>query len=328
MQLDGKYPNLALMKLAHFHRQKGDRVHLTRRIYPELFEPHYDLVYASAIFGFSAAALAACQKEWPQAILGGTGTSSAITVEQIIGADYENYDYSDYGKFKASIGFTQRGCRMAKSAVCQKFCVVPKKEGYPRPLNTIDQIWRGDPWPKKLLLLDNDFFGNPLWRPRLQEIREGKFRVCFSQGINSRLINQESAEALATIRYRNSGFNERKLYTAWDNFGEERIFFNGVERLERAGIPPSQLMAYMLTRHGRKHVLPVKPLTNGVPIAHRTSSSGAPIRTWDTFPASATSLAKPSAPIINTAQSRKASSMTSSRIYSLRKPSSRSQHNR
>lgn len=102
------------------------------------------------------------------------------------------------------------------------------------------------PRPRKLLLLDNDFFGNPLWKERLREIREGNFRVCFWQGINARLVNTESAEALASIKYRNSRFNERKLYTAWDNFGDERIFFNGVERLERAGIPPSRLMAYML----------------------------------------------------------------------------------
>lgn len=246
VQLDGKYPNLALMKLAHYHRAHGDYVHLTRRIHPELFEPKYDLVYASAIFDFSAAALSACRREWPQAIVGGTGSGSVLTIEQLLGRDYEYYDYLDYPRFQASIGFTQRGCRMAKSKICQRFCVVPTKEGQPRPLNTIHQIWRGDPWPRKLLLLDNDFFGNPLWRLRLQEIRESKFRVCFSQGINTRLINEESAEALATIEYRNSRFTERKLYTAWDNIGEERVFFNGVQRLDRAGIPPNRLMAYML----------------------------------------------------------------------------------
>ena len=121
-----------------------------------------------------------------------------------------------------------------------------EKEGQPRSLNTIAQIWRGEPWPRKLLLLDNDFFGNPDWRARLREIRDGYFRVCFWQGINTRLINEEAAEGLASIEYRNSRFSERKLYTAWDNIGDERIFFNGVQRLERAGIPPSKLMAYML----------------------------------------------------------------------------------
>jgi hypothetical protein len=234
------------MKLAHYHMSNGDSVYVTRRIHPELFELQYDVVYGSAIFGFSEAVVSAFRRQWPHAIVGGTGTSNRFTVEQLLGSDYEYYDYSGYENFKASIGFTQRGCRMAKSKICDKFCVVPKKEGQPRPLNTIAQLWRGEPWPKRLLLLDNDFFGNPDWRARVTEIRDGKFRVCFSQGINTRLINQETAEALATIEYRNSKFNERKLYTAWDNLGDERIFFNSVERLERAGIPPSKLMAYML----------------------------------------------------------------------------------
>lgn len=248
VQLDGKYPNLALMKLAHYHKAKGDFVHVTRRVYPELFEPPYDVVYGSAIFDFTSAKLAAFRLQWPNAIVGGTGSGScaALTVEQLIGRDYEHYDYSGWPVCGVSLGFTQRGCRMAKSPICRRFCVVPQKEGHPRPLNTIAQIWRGEPWPKKLLLLDNDFFGNPDWRARLREIQDGHFRVCFWQGINTRLISQESAEALASIEYRNSRFSERKLYTAWDNIGDERIFFNGVQRLDRAGIPPSKLMAYML----------------------------------------------------------------------------------
>jgi hypothetical protein len=248
VQLDGKHPNLALMKLAHWHRARGHFVNVTRHIYPDLFEPErqYDVVYGSAIFQMSDVAMFRFRQQWPNGILAGTGTTNPLTVEQLIGEEYEHYDYSGYPCFAASIGFTQRGCRMSRSSICQRFCVVPKKEGEPRPLNTIAQIWRGEPWPKKLLLLDNDFFGNPQWRERLSEIRDGRFRVCFSQGINARLINDEAAEALATIQYRNTQFNERKLYTAWDNIGEEKVFFNGVEKLGRAGIPPTQLMAYML----------------------------------------------------------------------------------
>lgn len=37
-----------------------------------------------------------------------------------------------------------------------------------------------------------------------------------------------------------------RLYTAWDNIGDESVFFNGVDKLEKAGIPPKHLMAYML----------------------------------------------------------------------------------
>ncbi len=248
IQLDGALPNIALMKLAHWHRAKGDEVTLTRDWRPNLFEAQPDRVYASAIFDFSAHKVRSVVQEYPQAILGGTGSRSVRTVEQLIGHGvYEHYDYADFPGFEASIGYTQRGCRMSgPKSICRQFCVVPKKEGMPSSVNTIQEIWRGEPWPKKIHLLDNDFFGNPEWRDRVREIREGGFKVCFSQGINARLVTQESAEALASIEYRNTKFNERKLYTAWDNFGDGEVFFRGVERLEAASIPPSHLMAYML----------------------------------------------------------------------------------
>lgn len=134
-------------------------------------------------------------------------------------------------------------------SICREFCVVPDKEGFPKPASTIAEIWRGDPWPKKIHLLDNDFFGNPEWRERIKEIRDGGFRVCFSQGINTRLITQETAEAMASIQYRNTKFSERKLYTAWDNIGDEKPFFKGVDLLEAAGIPSKHLMVYMLLRN-------------------------------------------------------------------------------
>ena len=252
-QIDGAMPNLALMKLAHWHRAQGDEVHFTRRIERDLFEPTYDVVYGSAIFGFSQLQVMQFQKQWPGAILGGSGTPYAHTVEDLIGGEYEHHDYADYPEVDYSIGFTQRGCRLA----C-KFCVVPKKEGKPRSTNTIAEIWRGKPHPKKLHLLDNDFFGNPDWRARIAEIREGKFRVCMSQGINVRLIDEEAAAALATIEYRDTKFQERRLYTAWDNLRDEAIFFRGVDMLEAAGVPPKHLMAYMLCGYDKAeaHVSP------------------------------------------------------------------------
>ena len=60
------------------------------------------------------------------------------------------------------------------------------------------------------------------------------------------MIDEEAAEALATIEYRDTKFQRRRLYTAWDNLRDEAIFFRGVDMLEKAGIPPKNLMAYML----------------------------------------------------------------------------------
>jgi hypothetical protein len=241
-QIDGSLPNLALMKLSHWHKGRGDEVTFTRQAERDLFESDYDLVYGSAIFRFSAPKIERFIRAWPGAILGGTGTDRQHTVEDLIGcASYEHYDYSLYPSFEPSIGFTQRGCRLA----C-KFCVVPAKEGKPRSTATIADIWRGSGHARKLHLLDNDFFGQLDWLARIAEIRDGGFRVCLNQGINVRAITPAAAEALSGVEYRDDNFRERRLYTAWDNLKDEEVFFRGVDMLEAAGIPSKHLRAYML----------------------------------------------------------------------------------
>lgn len=242
-QLDGKLPNLALMKLCHWHKKQGDTVHFTRTAVPDLFEPKdYDKVYGATIFKFNNKKTDLFKQNYPQAIIGGTGSDNTYTIEEYLKIpDYEYYDYSSYPEFKNSVGFTQRGCRLK----C-KFCVVPTKEGKNRHLNTIHNIWRGEPHPKNILLLDNDFFGQPNWQKVSDEIVDGKFKICFSQGINIRLINDETAQALTRIPYYDDSFKRKRLYTAWDNIGDEKIFFQGVETLQHHGIPAKHLMVYML----------------------------------------------------------------------------------
>lgn len=243
VQIDGKLPNLALMQLASWHGARGDAVVYTRDTSHGLFEPTYDRVYGSAIFQFSAEKIARLRATYPDAIIGGTGTDSAATVEQIIGEEWPGRDYAIYPGYLASLGFTQRGCRLS----C-KFCVVPGKEGRARSVATIADIWRGDEHPKHLHLLDNDFFGQPeeQWRARIDEIRDGGFKVCLNQGINVRQITPAAAEALASVEYRDDSFTERRIYTAWDNLKDEGVFFAGIDMLEAAGIPPKRVMAYML----------------------------------------------------------------------------------
>lgn len=239
-QLDGKLPNHALMRLSAHHRALGDAIHFHRTPYRQAGEPAYGVVYGSAIFDWSIPRVEALSAEFPGAILGGSGSGSPTTVEDVVGAAGQQ-DYTHWPLFTASIGYSQRGCRLR----C-RFCVVPRMEGANREASTIYGIWRGDGHPRNIHLLDNDFFGQTGWRGRAAEIVEGRFKVCFSQGINVRLIDDDAAAALATIRYSDDTFTHRRLYTAWDNIGDERIFFAGVDRLERAGVPPHRLMAYML----------------------------------------------------------------------------------
>lgn len=240
-QLDGKLPNLALMRLAAWHRAEGDEVYWQRGTARQLGEPEYDWVYGSAIFGTSAKAVEAFRRQFPGAIVGGSGGDATLRVESIVPTQFRGLDYSGYPAFRASIGYAMRGCRLKCG-----FCIVPKQEGKARSERAIAEIWRGDPYPRDLHLLDNDFFGNPDWREVIAAIAAGGFRVCINQGINVRLIDDEQAQAIAAIPYKDDQFKRPRLYVAWDNIGDEAVFFRGVDRLERAGVPPGHLMAYML----------------------------------------------------------------------------------
>jgi len=246
-QIDGKLPNLALMRIAAWHLARGDEIHFSRTVTRRLDEPEYAAVYGSAIFKYSEERIRRFVAEFPEAIIGGTGTGAISRIEDIPGFEDHGIDYSMYPDFESSIGFLQRGCRLS----C-KFCVVPGKEGKPQSVATVSEIWRGPGHPKKLHLLDNDFFGNPEWQERIEEIRDGQFKVSFTQGINVRAMTDEVAAALRSVEYRDDSFSRRRLYTAWDNLKDEQVFFRGVDTLERAGVPPSHLMTFMLIGFDKK----------------------------------------------------------------------------
>lgn len=240
LQLDGKIPNIALMRIAAHHRGKGDSVAFRWTGSPcrELWD-NPDRIYASAIFEKTKPACERLAVEFPGAIIGGTGYDLSVTLEALqIGLEQ---DYSLYPKWRQSIGFTQRGCRLKCS-----FCVVPRKEGAMREERTISEIWRGDPWPRELLLLDNDFFGQPNWRDRVREIRDGRFKVSFNQGINARFLTDEAAEAIASIDYRDDSMKVKRIYTAWDNRKDEERLMAGLSRLVKCGVRPDHIMVYML----------------------------------------------------------------------------------
>lgn len=250
-QIDGKFPNLALMKLSHWHKSKGHEVFFERSIAKGLFEPEYDIVYGSSIFSTSDKKIQQFKQNFTNAIVGGTGTNdNNTTVESVLSlSEYEYYDYSIYPDFDASIGFSQRGCRLRCG-----FCVVPKKEGKNVNSNTIYNIWKQNPKNKgkKIHLLDNDFFGQPNWQEKANEIIDGNYRVCFNQGINIRLINDEGAKYLSQMKFRDDSFKKRRIYTAWDNKRDEAIFLKGINCILNAGIKPNEVMVYFLCNYWEK----------------------------------------------------------------------------
>lgn len=229
--VDSKIPNLALMKLARHHGERGDTV--------ERFEPlwsgQYDHVYASKVFDYSDGSLL----DPEQMQIGGTGWDKAVVLPPEIEAMQP--DYSLYG-YPHNIGFTMRGCRFR----C-KFCVVPEKEGWPVSQHTIGEIWQQRD-SDFVVLLDNDFFGNPEWQERIAEIRQHDLRVSFSQGLNIRIITDEQAAALASVRFRNLSGGKKQVHFAWDQWGKgtERLIDEGFARVTAAGIKPHQMAFFVL----------------------------------------------------------------------------------
>lgn len=238
IQLDGKLPNLALMRIAAYHKERGDVVSLNRRV--DMFATTYDRVYASTIFKASGEKVRLLRQYRPDAIIGGTGIDNRNTLADV-GIAEGPLDYSLWPEFPSSIGYTQRGCRLKCS-----FCGVPEKEGRPTFSRTVYQIWRGDPWPRELFLLDNDFFGVQDWRARILEMLHGGFKVSFNQGVNVRLMTEEQAEAVACVDYRDGDMKVKRFYTAWDNRKDEHVLFQGLNWLVKYGMKPDHIMVYML----------------------------------------------------------------------------------
>ena len=245
---DGSLPNLALMRLGTHLRARGETVRLLRQPgdAAPLLDGQPSAVFGSSIFRFSEERRASFERALGPIRWGGTGVRVESSLSEVADVDWDaiSPDYSLYPAFSASLGFLTRGCRLRCG-----FCVVPQKEGKPHVAASVRSLWRGEPHPRHLHLLDNDAFAPTLrshWRDAIAEIREGNFRVCFSQGINIRLIDAEGAAAIASIRYCGHDFKRKRLFTAWDSIGDESIFRRGVDELARAGIPAKNLRVYML----------------------------------------------------------------------------------
>lgn len=237
--VDSVIPNLALMKLATYHSERGDAV---VPYVPEKGKPppdSLDKIYASAVFkDLPDDDLSDHSQLYPERMeIGGSGwdlhKNLPLEVERCTPA------YWFYG-YPHNLGFTMRGCRFRCS-----FCDVPEKEGRPKATNTIDEIWT-QRTSNFVVLLDNDFFGNPQWRDLVVEIRKYNLKVCFSQGLNIRIITEEQCAALASVRFWNLKKNRRQVYFAWDRFRDEKLIDAGIERVRAAGIKAWQMAFFIL----------------------------------------------------------------------------------
>jgi len=226
------FPNLALMKLSTFHKQKGNKVELIgfNEINPNLlFGNDFDEIFVSKAFTDSYT---------PDYIfklgnvkIGGTG----FYFDKALPLDYEiehsKPDYSLYNKVlhtikkkdfytDYSIGYTTRGCFRH----CP-FCVNINSNKVELH-SPIDEFY--DPQKKKLAMLDDNVLGLPnkeLYKifDRLEEINK-PFQ--YRQAMDIRLLTYERIKKIFKLKYDGDYYFAFDLWKYKDEIEKKMMLFH------------------------------------------------------------------------------------------------------
>lgn len=187
------YPNIALGKLARWHKAKGHTVEWARPI--SVFDQvHYDVIYASKVFNFSPD-VDYRQYSYGRLEKGGTG----YDIEKRLPSEIERLqpDYSIFPNVPKNMAYGKltQGCPNN----CF-WCVVPKKEGTIRPYMDIEEI--AIEGRTHVVLMDNNILAAGSYaQEQLQKIIDLGLRVDFNQALDARLVTPEYARLLGQIKW-------------------------------------------------------------------------------------------------------------------------------
>ena len=211
IDVDGhNYPNLPLMKLSAWHKQKGDHVEW----YDPLFGGYYNKVYMSKVFSFSNDYEYCINAD--EVVKGGSGYCiKLIDGKEVFDKSLDNelpqeieHIYPDYSLYPdmtkdTAYGFLTRGCPRGCS-----FCHVKDKEGLcSNKVANLSEFWIDQ---KNIVLCDPNILACKDWKELLQQLIESKAYVDFNQGIDVRLATKEKIEMLNKIKI-------KRIHMAWDN---------------------------------------------------------------------------------------------------------------
>lgn len=190
---DSKIPNLPLMKLSTWHKNKGDEVVLKRANLPyypgkkklDFIAPEgYDKKYCSVIFEGNKGFI-----KGDGIVFGGTGIDLTTNLPPEI--ESCEPDYSLYPENDCSYGFITRGCIRSCS-----FCKVPKKEGWIKKVASVQDIVRH----KKVKFMDNNFLAYEGHKEIMSELISSNIKCQFNQGLDIRLLDEENSRLLKEIK--------------------------------------------------------------------------------------------------------------------------------
>lgn len=215
------FPNYALIKIAAYHKARGDRVEWWDAI------TKYDKVYSSKVFTFTEENLYLPDKT----IKGGTGYGIYRDLPQEIDDAFP--DYSLYPDCDYAIGFLTRGCVNK----CP-WCVVPRKEGQIKPYRDWQDIRRND--TKRIVFMDNNVLASEHGVRQMEKMIEGGVRIDFNQGMEARRVTPEIAEIISRLKW------IRFIRFACDTDAAIDALDKAVNLLMRYGVRADKIFVYML----------------------------------------------------------------------------------
>jgi hypothetical protein len=226
-QVDGKWPNLALAKIAAYHRARGDSV--------EWFSPlaHLDRrgcesVYASKVFKDTV--------DDPYLPLDTVCGGSGYSLDGRLLPEIERMkpDWSLWPTWPHDMGFSTRGCVRK----CP-FCIVPEKEG---PIRVVAEFGDLTTYRKTMKLLDGNVTAAPIehFRHFCDAATASRVEIEFNQGLDARLLTDEHAAIIARSKF------ARYIHLAFDHVGDEAAVRHAIATMQSAGVPASRLMFFVL----------------------------------------------------------------------------------
>jgi len=236
IDVDGKLPNLALMKISTYYKAAGEDIEFVRS------GRQYKKIFAAALFTRSKEQCEHLKGYYGEKLeIGGTGWDIKKHLLEEVEAckpDYDLYSAENIAgrmrgigtrehKIKkaqqivdAGIGFTSRGCVRQCG-----FCFVPRKEGALRQESEIADIINQR--SNVIILHDNNLTADPNCIDKLHEIRDRGLVVDINQGCDVRLMTEDIAKALSEVHHL------RSLHYAWDLMGYESKVLEGIRTLKR-----------------------------------------------------------------------------------------------
>lgn len=214
IDVDGHhFPNLALMRISAYHKQRGDTVEWWWSDFV-----HYDLVYMSKIFSDSYSPDVPEPINADKVIKGGTGYAISMQGgkeiflkerDKELPPEIERMfpDYGLYPQYPFAVSMTSRGCPRGCA-----FCHVAAKEGRcSRKVADVKDFWNGQ---KEIKVLDPNITACTEKRDLMRQYLDTGALIDFTQGLDIRLLNTEDIADLNAMRI-------KEVHFAWDNPAED-----------------------------------------------------------------------------------------------------------